>query len=220
METTDGLENSVVFHVVKEIIGFILYMHHQIPSVLQHLECEFDNLKNEHKELEKVVLPPAEQKASFQRKHNLKIREVKQGIKKLEKLMHAISTFLSAFQVILDQIPDADGVILVLGGSLIRPQHVYELTFSRSGIACRSEYGLNRDRVAEILSKKAIRALISTGAGGATYAGPMKLFLLVKAPVTFNLPMHFLPKRDFTYSKKVTILLCFQYIIHYFFLFF
>lgn len=32
----------------------------------------------------------------------------------------------------------------------------------------------------------------------------MKLFLLVKAPATLKLPMHFLPKRDFKYHKKVS----------------
>lgn len=37
------------------------------------------------------------------------------------------------------------------------------------------------------------------------FIGPSKLFLLVKAPSSFNLPLHFLPKRDFRYSKKVSI---------------
>lgn len=33
--------------------------------------------------------------------------------------------------------------------------------------------------------------------------GPTKLFVLVRASSSFNLPLHFLPKRDFRYSKKV-----------------
>lgn len=37
----------------------------------------------------------------------------------------------------------------------------------------------------------------------ATFSGPSKLFLLIKAPASFCLPVHFLPKRDFKYSKKV-----------------
>lgn len=36
-----------------------------------------------------------------------------------------------------------------------------------------------------------------------TILGPSKLFLLVKAPAYLNLPLHFLPKRDFKYNKKV-----------------
>ena len=28
----DGLGRSEIFHIVKEILGFVLYMHHQIPS--------------------------------------------------------------------------------------------------------------------------------------------------------------------------------------------
>lgn len=60
-----------------------------------------------------------------------------------------------------------------------------------------------KSRAAEALSRKAIRALISNGAGSASYPGPSKLFLLVKAPSSFNQPLHFLPKRDFRYSNKV-----------------
>jgi hypothetical protein len=37
------------------------------------------------------------------------------------------------------------------------------------------------------------------------FIGPSKLFLLVKAPSSFNLPLHFLPKREFRYSKKVSV---------------
>lgn len=33
--------------------------------------------------------------------------------------------------------------------------------------------------------------------------GPTKLFLLVKAPSYLNLPLHFLPKREFRQNKKV-----------------
>lgn len=78
--------------------------------------------------------------------------------------------------------------------------------------------------------EQAIRALISSGAGSSSYAGfcadmsflcqckrvinsvlksfklfagPSKLFLLVKSSSTFNVPLHFLPKRDFRYGKKV-----------------
>lgn len=36
------------------------------------------------------------------------------------------------------------------------------------------------------------------------FLGPTKLFLLVKAPVSFSQPMHFLPKRDYKYNKKVS----------------
>lgn len=35
------------------------------------------------------------------------------------------------------------------------------------------------------------------------FLGQSKLFLVVKAPSSLNLPHHFLPKRDFRHSKKV-----------------
>jgi hypothetical protein len=31
---TDSVDNSVIFRVTKSVIGFVLYMHQQIPSYL------------------------------------------------------------------------------------------------------------------------------------------------------------------------------------------
>ncbi|RWR76666.1 1, putative isoform 1 [Cinnamomum micranthum f. kanehirae] len=205
MEIETGAENldgSTVFHLIKEILGFVLYMHHQIPSVLQHLETEFDALKEECKNLESTVTE-AELNATSRRKHNGRVREVKQGIKRLEKLMNAISSLLSALQNMLTEIPNIQRVVLVLGGSLVRPQHVYEIFFPHGRFVSASANECSKNKAAEALSKKAIRALISNGAGARSYAGPAKLFLLVKAPSTSNLSDHFLPKRDFKYSKKI-----------------
>ncbi|XP_058083492.1 uncharacterized protein LOC131231338 [Magnolia sinica] len=198
----EGLERSAVFHLVKEIVGFVLYMHHQIPAILQQLENEFDMLKKESKNLDSVQTQTG-LNATSRRRHNGRIREVKQGIKRMEKLMNSISTLLSALQLMLDETPNIEGVILVLGGSLIRPQYVYEMFFSRGRVASESEKYCTKSRAAEALSRKAIRALVSNGAGAGSYAGPAKLFLLVKAPATLNLSQHFLPKRDFRYSKKI-----------------
>lgn len=36
------------------------------------------------------------------------------------------------------------------------------------------------------------------------FVGPNKLFVLIKAPSSFNQPQHFLPKRDFKYNRKVS----------------
>ncbi|KAI7983381.1 Pentatricopeptide repeat-containing protein [Camellia lanceoleosa] len=151
-------DSSVIFHVVADILG-----------ILQDVNLEFDTLQTEYKELE-MVLAQNEFKASFRRKHAGRMREVKQGIRRLEK------------------IPDINGVILVLGASPIRPRHVYEVCFLHGKVVSRGD---------------AIRTLISKGAGSDSYVGPTKLFLLVKAPPSFNLPLHFLSKRDFRYSKKI-----------------
>ncbi|KAF2314885.1 hypothetical protein GH714_037056 [Hevea brasiliensis] len=120
----ETMDNSVIFHVIKDVMGFILYMHQQIPSVFQDIGLEFDALKDEYHELE-MDLAQAESNASVRRKHMGKIRE-------------------------------------------------------------------------------AIRALIAKGVGSDSYPGSTKLFLLVKAPSSFTLPPHFLPKRGFRYSKKIT----------------
>ncbi|PAN30876.1 hypothetical protein PAHAL_5G369200 [Panicum hallii] len=180
-----ALRRSEVFHVVKELVGFVLYMHHQIPSVLQSLENEFASLKEE------MI------------KYNTRKREVRCRIKKHEKLMNGISTLLCALQQALDEVSSIEGVVLILGGSLVRPLFVYDITISHGTFDSGSAKDQALTKLAQSVSRKAIRALVSCGAGSLSYTGPSKLFLLVRCPSTLNLPLDFLPKRDFRYSKKV-----------------
>ncbi|KAH8515512.1 hypothetical protein H0E87_004110 [Populus deltoides] len=145
---TDSGDNSVIFRVTKSVIGFVLYMHQQIPSILLDISLEFDTLQTEYKEL-----------LSVRRDHLSRMRGVKRGIRRLEKLVNTVGD---------------DG-------------------------------GFTKSKVAEGLSRKVAHALISKVAGSSSYPGPTKLFLLVKAPASFNLPLHFLPKRDIRYCKKAWI---------------
>lgn len=39
--TAEFLDGSVIFHVVKDAIGFVLYMHQQIPSYVLSLTPSF-----------------------------------------------------------------------------------------------------------------------------------------------------------------------------------
>nr|CAB3477211.1 unnamed protein product [Digitaria exilis] len=195
-----ALGRSEVFHVVKELVGFVLYMHHQIPSVLQSLENEFASLKEEMTEM---TLQPAELKQSDQRKYNTRKREVRRRIKKHEKLMNGISALLCALQQALDEVSNIEGVVLILGGSLVRPLFVYDITISHGAFDSGSAKDHALTKLAQSVSRKAIRALVSCGAGSVSYTGPSKLFLLVRCSSTLNLPLDFLSKRDFRYSKKV-----------------
>ncbi|KAI5680294.1 hypothetical protein M9H77_01521 [Catharanthus roseus] len=197
---SDSLDSSVVFHVVTDVLAFVLYMHQQIPSVLQDITLEFEELQNEQKDL--TVVLQSEMKASLRRTHTARKREVKQGLRRMEKLMRSIANLKDAFQHLITEIPDIERVTLVLGASPLRPLQVYELCFSHEKIVPAD---FSRTRIAEGLSRKAIRTLISRGAGSdrSSYSGPSKLFLLVKAPAYLNLPLHFLPKRDFKYNKKI-----------------
>ncbi|XP_037405503.1 uncharacterized protein LOC119268100 isoform X3 [Triticum dicoccoides] len=197
-----ALQRSEVFHVVKELLGFVLYMHHQIPSVLQSLETEFAGLKEE---MSKMTAPLAELKPSDQRKYNTRKREVRCRIKKQEKLMKGISTVLSAFQQALDKVSTIEGVALILGGSLVRPLFVYDITVTHGRFDSGSAKGHGTTKLAQSVSRKAVRALISCGAGSLSYTGPTKLFLLVRCPCTLNIPLDFAPKREFRYSKKVPV---------------
>lgn len=195
-----ALRRSEVFHVVKELVGFVLYMHHQIPSVLQNLENEFAGLKEEMMEM---AATSAELKPSDQRKYNTRKREVRCRIKKREKLMNGISALLSALQQALDEVPSIEGVALILGGSLVRPLFVYDITVTHGKFDSGSAKEQTTTKLAQSVSRKAIRALISGGAGSLSYTGPTKLFLLVRCPSSLNLPLDFMPKRDLRYSKKV-----------------
>ncbi|XWS31593.1 hypothetical protein CRYUN_Cryun23aG0089600 [Craigia yunnanensis] len=200
--TAEFLHGSVIFHVVKDAIGFVLYMHQQIPSILQDITLEFDSMHTEYKELE-MDLTKTESKASLRRKHFGRMREVKQGIRRMERFMSRVSSLQTALQLMISEIPNIQEVILVLEASPIRPQHVYQMYFSHANAAPSAEADFVKGKTAEGLSRKAIRALISKGAGSTSYPGPTKLFLMVKAPTSFNLPLHFLPKRDFRFSKKI-----------------
>ncbi|KAL3849861.1 hypothetical protein ACJIZ3_011743 [Penstemon smallii] len=195
----ESLDISTVFHVVTDILGFILFMHQQISSVLQDITQEFNELRAEYKELE-VELAQSEMKAiSTRRKQAARKREVKMGIRRLEKTMNSVSNLKTALQLMISEVPNVEKISMVLGPSPLRPLYVYELCFSH-GRTVSGDY--SRSKVAESLSRKAIRTLISRGAGSNSYTGPTKLFLLVKAPSSLNLPLHFLPKREFRQYKK------------------
>lgn len=196
---SDTLDTSIKFHIVTDILGFVLFMHHQIPSLLQDLTLEFDQLNTEFAELETAIVQA--ETCSLRRTHASRKREVRMGIRRLAKLMNTISSLKTALQLMITEFLDIQRVVLILGPSPLRPLHVYELNFSREAAASAGDF--TRNRVVEALSKKAIRDLISKGAGSSSSTGPTKLFLLVQAPSSINLHLHFRPKRDFRYNKKI-----------------
>ncbi|KAK4357370.1 hypothetical protein RND71_022980 [Anisodus tanguticus] len=196
---SDTLDTSIKFHLVTDILGFVLFMHQQIPSVLQDLTLEFDELNTEFTELETAIVQA--ETCSLRRKHASRKREVRMGIRRLEKLMNTISSLKIALQLMIMEFPAIQRVVLILGPSPLRPLYVYELNFLHETEASGGDF--TRNRVVETLSKKAIRVLVSKGAGSSSSGGPTKLFLFVQAPSSINLHRHFLPKRDFRYSKKI-----------------
>ncbi|EPS60167.1 hypothetical protein M569_14637, partial [Genlisea aurea] len=140
-----SFDGSVVFRVVIDVVGFILFMHQQIPSVIEGMTQEFAELQSEYADLE-AELTSSETK-SLSRKRNQASRK--------------------------------------------------RYGTSASGDLTRSS------KLAESTSRKAIRALISNGAGSDSCPGPTKLFLFVKAPSCFSSPLNFLPKRELRYNKKI-----------------
>lgn len=199
--TASSLGGSGVFHIINDIIGFVLYMHQQIPSVLQDMTLDFDGLQTEFTDLEAHLTQP-DVKPLVRRKLLSRKREVKLEIKKLQKLMTTISTLRGALQLLIREAPHIHRVVLILGGSPLRPQKAYELLFTHGDNVLSFQGDFSKCKATESLSKKTIRALISTGAGSTSCPGPMRLFILVQAPASLNLPQHFLPKRDFRYNRK------------------
>ncbi|XP_061341390.1 uncharacterized protein LOC133287739 isoform X2 [Gastrolobium bilobum] len=193
--TTDTLNGSAIFHTIYDVLGFVLYMHQQIPSTVQDMSIEFDALHSEFKQLEMAM--GTELKASCRRKHVSKMRDIKLGIRRLDKFMNSLLNVETAIKMIISDIPTIEGVILALGASPLRPQHIYVLDFPHGISVSNVADDFARSKAADGLSRKAIRTLISKGAGSVTYPGPIKLFVLIKAPSSFNQPLHFLPKRDF-----------------------
>ena len=68
--------------------------------------------------------------------------------------MDAISSLLSALQQALEGTSNIHGVILVLGASPARPQHVYEMFFPCGRIDSGNTTGCTKSKVAEALSRK------------------------------------------------------------------
>ncbi|GAA0186048.1 hypothetical protein LIER_33336 [Lithospermum erythrorhizon] len=151
--SSSSIDSSIIFHIVNDILAFSLFMHQQIPSILQDMTFEFDELRSEYKIL------VSQFSNSLASSYNLQ----------------TVSGFMRCTFPLMGEFS--------LGNSVeVKLQKAF-----RKGCSLFA----------------AIRELISRGAGSNSYAGPTKLFLLVKAPSSFNMPLLFLPKRDFKCNKKI-----------------
>jgi hypothetical protein len=101
-----------------------------------------------------MTLPPVLLKPSDQRKCNTRKREVTRRVKKQQKLMNGISTLLSALQQALDEVPSIEGVVLIIGGSLVRPLFVYDITISHGRFDSGSAKDHALTKLAQSVSRK------------------------------------------------------------------
>ena len=83
-----------------------------------------------------------------------RMREIKVGIKRLDKLMSSLSKLQTALKVIINKCHNIDGVVLALGGSSLRPQNVYVLEFPRRVDVSDAGDDFARSKAAEALSRK------------------------------------------------------------------
>ncbi|KAL3603638.1 hypothetical protein D5086_004497 [Populus alba] len=163
---------AIGFTSVLIIVGSIIELrrsyqaYNVMPSlskalrrILQDISLEFDTLQTEYKELN--------ERGEVWDQETGEIGETVGGLE-------------SVLQLIISEVFCFEEVILVLGANPIWPPHVYELCFLRGNVVAGDGGGSTKS--------KAARALILKGAGSSSYPGPTKLFLLVKAPASFNLP--------------------------------
>lgn len=82
------------------------------------------------------------------------MRDIKRGIRRLEKLMNALSNVKIAIKLIINEIPDIEEIILALGASPHRPQHIYDLSFSHGRAIASAAGDFDRSKAADGLSRK------------------------------------------------------------------
>lgn len=70
--------------------------------------------------------------------------------------MKTISSLRSALQLMIREAPGIQKVVLILGGSPLRPQKAYELLFTYSDYVMGYEGDFTKSKAAEALSKKVI----------------------------------------------------------------
>lgn len=82
------------------------------------------------------------------------MREVRQGIKRMEKLMNSVSGFQAAIKLLISETPNIQEVLLILGATPLRPQYVYELCFLNKKVVVRGADDFDKHKAAEVLSRK------------------------------------------------------------------
>jgi hypothetical protein len=90
--------------------------------------------------------------SSLRRKHMGRMREIKRGIRRVEKLMSTVSNLKTALKLMMtSEIAQIREVVLVIGASPIRPLHVYQLYFSHGKVVVRGEVDFAKSRVLALL---------------------------------------------------------------------
>lgn len=89
------------------------------------------------------------------------MREVRQGIKRMEKLMNSVSGFQVAIKSLISEAPNIEEVLLILGATPLRPQYVYEMCFSHKRFGLRGADNFVKHKAAEVLSRKVVVNVLS-----------------------------------------------------------
>ncbi|KAM6562585.1 hypothetical protein CsatB_022583 [Cannabis sativa] len=66
----DSIDNSMIFHAINDVSGFLLYMHQQIPSLLQDITLEFEKWCKEYSKLTAVEIRQLQLELERERNHH------------------------------------------------------------------------------------------------------------------------------------------------------
>lgn len=64
------------------------------------------------------------------------------------------SSLLSAFRLALEEMPDIREVTLILGASIVRPQHVYQLVFSGGNFGSGNANKCTERKISDNIARK------------------------------------------------------------------
>ena len=88
------------------------------------------------------------------------MRETRLGIRRFEKLMRCISDVEKALKVVISEVHGIERVVLALGASPMRPQHLYELSFSPKRSLPVDPPEFNKTRAADAISKRVVYQIL------------------------------------------------------------
>lgn len=70
--------------------------------------------------------------------------------------MNSVSGFQSAIKLLITEIPNIEEVLLILGATPLRPQHVYQLCFLQRKAAVGGADDFIKHKAAKVLSRKVL----------------------------------------------------------------
>ncbi|KAK3286269.1 hypothetical protein CYMTET_6167 [Cymbomonas tetramitiformis] len=192
---------SVHLHkVLQELVKHVLFFHNQAPGPVDDLMREFQVLDSEGK----PACHGAESSPVDERRHQ-KRRRVTTVERRGLKFVSAVQAFLRVLQPEMLNSCGAEEILLVLGASPTRARVAFNVQLSNRLVNLETPAepedpaasSQKKSKEANECARRVIRSLITAGIDAPDVRGPLKLFVLLRAPASSPFTGDFLPKRHF-----------------------